>query len=39
MSFYSLKSDGSYDYVTVDGGLMYLKGDDMDAYMSNVNSK
>lgn len=36
---HSLKSDGSYDYVSVDNGLIYFKGDDFDIYLSIINSK
>lgn len=38
ISLYTNKSDGSYDYVPVDGGLMYFRYDDFLFYISKINS-
>ena len=38
MNLFTTKSDGSYDYVSADDGLKYIKDTDMDAYLSTVNT-
>ena len=40
MSMFTLKSDGSYNFMSVDLGLFYIRDDyDRFVYMSNVNTK
>lgn len=38
VSLFTNIADGSYNYIPVDNGLVYVKDVDMDTYMSDYNS-
>jgi hypothetical protein len=39
MSLHSIKADGSYDYISVDDGLIYVRNvDDLNSYLLNINN-
>lgn len=39
MGVFTKNADGSYDYISVDKGMRYIKDDDIDNYMSAINSE
>ena len=37
MGLFTKKSDGSYNYISADNGLIYVRSDDYSDYMSQIN--